>query len=239
MHEAIPITLLDQLLRRAPSTGDAMTRLSLWLPIREGDRDSMTVRLIETDFCYAEWESLSGVWGRSTSSDVVPLLFHDPHSLMACPPPCDTPAAGDNLEKFAKIRFMQDMQQSWVAKLYAQGTPATRPMRLSMFTAEFAYPGAKSTQWPLSVPIESVLSPVPIAKAGTSRFIEGTADAQALRNLRSSYLGGELGSTMSQYISIADGEPSDRSYELYMRDAIPPLEDDRGLVPYPSSGARR
>ena len=209
--------------------------LSAWFPVREGDLSPQTEAALAADVCYAEWEALSGRWGLTDISDPVPIIFHDAQLAIGCRSPCEVPASRDDPAKFAKVRYMYRTQNAWVTRLYAEGVPMTDPLRIAVFEQrDNQLPGLRRVVWPASMRIENFLVPPAVAGPGQSRLIEDANDVLALRGLRDSYLAGRLGFIGFGTIAIENAdEPGAALYMLFIRDAVRPLEDNTGLIPYP------
>jgi hypothetical protein len=207
--------------------------LGEWSAIHEGALDGNTERMLAVDSHYADWGTLTGRWGAVDSFDASTIVFHDTEHAIGCVSPCEKPGPGDDPARFAQVQQMYQNQQSWVQKLYQQGTSSTGPMRIAVFKQkDNAYPGVQRVAWPLSVPLDAVVDDVLNAGTGRSHLVDMVGDTASLRDLRGKLVNGQLGVKVG-LIAIQNDQDPAAPYPLYARDAIPALEDAHGLIPLP------
>jgi hypothetical protein len=210
-----------------------------WGSIHEGTLTEERERALSLDSFYGDWGDLAGSWGSVAVSDGGGIVFFDAERVIGYSGPCVAPSSANDPERSIRARHLCQIWRPWIDKMYAEGTPVTGPMRISVFLSDgFSDAGEPRFDWPISRPIAEVLDDFTTAGVGRSHLIDNADDVARLRSMRQQYRDLPPGYRYGFLVIRNDDAPT-TPYFLYARDAISALEDERGLIPAPSADVTR
>lgn len=193
----------------------------VWDETRSGRLEVEDATRLGRDLHFQAWHDLGATWTdpRGGVFDAPVLIFDDGTDAVVCVDFCDVPDVP------AEVKAMRDELPIVIQELWDRGRAIVSSVRAVAVPAEPG-PGVPFVEWPLARPIADFLRTDAVG-FGEGTLEDDVASAQALEDLKTSFLRGDHGAFVWDALPVTSGGAY---YLLYVRDALP-FEDERGLVP--------
>lgn len=193
-----------------------------WAETRTGVLDAASALELGERLHFGAWDDLRGVWSDPSGGiyDAPMLVFDNSKNAVLCVFLCGAPDVP------AVVKAMRDEYALVEQELWDRGEPVVSGVHAIAVASEPG-PGVPFVDWPLSRPISDFVRADAFIGLGEGTLEDDPVSAQALKELRASFLRGDHGAFGWDMLPVvSDGA----YYRLYLRDVLP-FEDERGLVP--------
>ncbi|NVB84822.1 MAG: hypothetical protein HOV81_41010, partial [Kofleriaceae bacterium] len=193
-----------------------------WRETRTGVLDADTAAELGARLHFGAWPDLAGTWLESGYVDAPTLIFDDSTRVVVCASLCDGSSVPDS------VKAMRDELFVVAQELWDRGSAVESGVRAIAIAYE-PFQGIPFVDWPLARPISDFVRTGSV-EPGQGVLEDDPASAQALKDLRASFVRGDHGAFGWDMLPVkSDGA----YYQLYLRDTLP-FEDAQGFVPLTS-----
>jgi hypothetical protein len=188
------------------------------LDLRHGVLDREAEEELADALSYDAWPRIAGGWSSpGDDSSFWTSVVEDADYMIACHGGCEAP------DTPPEVIRLDDLYHPLIRDLWSRGERGDGPLRIKLvrdFTGI-----VPAVDWPLDIPLSSLILEYEEADSVVSTLVEGER-AAALRAIWQPYLDGEHGD-WDGYVGIND--PPREPVRLYLREVLP-FEDATGRV---------